>query len=81
MVTRNAAGRRRLRSSPAVWRADGVQKSGAGSPQALLHHDVPQLAQVGLGDGVVRLQLQRSQVIGFSVLQLPVEVEDGSQVH
>lgn len=55
--------------------------SRPGGPQALLLHDVPQLPQVGLRDGVVRFQLQGPEVISFSVLQFPVEVQDGSQVH
>lgn len=59
----------------------GGGRSGAHGPQALFLHDVPQLPQVGLGDGVVGLQVKRSEVIGFGLLQLAVEVEDGSQVH
>lgn len=59
----------------------GGGRSGAHGPQALFLHDVPQLAQVGLGDGVIGLQIERSEVIGFGFLQLAVEVEDGSQVH
>lgn len=62
-----------------------VEGVGGGSrahgPQALFLHDVPQLAQVGLGDAVVGFQIKRSEVIGFGFLQLPIEVEDGSQVH
>lgn len=58
-----------------------VGGSGAHGPQALFLHDVPQLAQVGLGDAVVGFQVKRAEVIGFGFLQLPVEVEDGSQVH
>lgn len=57
----------------AGWRANS-QPHG---PEALFLHDVPQLAQVGLGDGVVWLQLQSSQVVGLRLLQLPVEMENG----
>ncbi|TNN52286.1 hypothetical protein EYF80_037513 [Liparis tanakae] len=42
-------------------------------------HCRPELAQVGLGDAVVRLQSERSEVIGFGFSQLPVEVEDRPQ--
>lgn len=55
--------------------------SRSGGPQALFLHDVPQLAQVGLSDGVIGFQLKGPEVICFSVLQFPVEVQDGSQVH
>ena len=50
-------------------------------PEPLPLHDVPQLAQVGLGDGVVRFELQRSQVVGLGFRELPVQVEDGTEVH
>lgn len=56
-------------------------RSAARCPQALFLHDVPQLTQVGLGDGVIRFQLKCPEIIGFSFLQLPVEVEDRPQVH
>lgn len=55
--------------------------SRSGGPQALFLHDVPQLTQVGLSDGVVGFQLQGPEVICFGVLQFAVEVQDGSQVH
>lgn len=55
--------------------------SGLGSLQALLFHDVPELAEVGLRDDVVRLELQRPQVVGLGLLQPAIEVQDGSQVH
>ena len=70
---------------PQVWRTDGRWagrgSSGAHGPQALFLHYVPQLTQVGLGDGVIRFQFKCSEVIGFSLLQLSVEVEDRPQVH
>lgn len=55
--------------------------SRSGGPQALFLHDVPQLTQVGLSDGVVGFQLQGPEVICFGVLQFAVEMQDGSQVH
>lgn len=48
--------------------------SGVGGPQALLLHDVPELAQVGLCDGVIWLQLQCSQVVGFGLVQFTIKV-------
>lgn len=59
----------------------GEMRLGAHGPQALFLHDVPQLTQVGLGDGVIGFQFKCSEVIGFSFMQLPVEVEDRPQVH
>lgn len=56
-------------------------RSRSGGPQALFLHDVPQLPQVGLSDGVIRFQLKGPEVICFSVLQFPIEVQDGPQVH
>lgn len=50
-------------------------------PQPLPLHDVPELAQVGLGDDVVGLEPQRPQVVGLGLGQPPVEVEDGAEVH
>lgn len=50
-------------------------------PESLPLHDVPQLAQVGLGNDVVRLELQRTQVVGLRFGKLPVQVEDGTEVH
>lgn len=55
--------------------------SRSGGPQALFLHDVPQLTQVGLSDGVIGFQLKGPEVICFSVLQFPVEVQNRSQVH
>lgn len=49
--------------------------------QSLPPHDVPKLAKVGLRDGVVGFELQRAQVVGLRLGQLPVQVEDGAQVH
>lgn len=51
------------------------------APESLPLHDVPQLAQVGLGYGVVGLELQRAQVVGLRSGELTVEVEDGAEVH
>lgn len=51
------------------------------APESLPLHDVPKLAQVGLGDGVVGLELQRAQVVGLCFSELTVEVEDGAKVH
>lgn len=51
------------------------------APESLPLHDVPKLAQVGLGDGVVGLELQRAQVVGLRFGELTVEVEDGAEVH
>lgn len=50
-------------------------------PEPLPLHDVPQLAQVGLGDDVVGFELQRTQVVGLRLGKLPVQVEDGAEVH
>lgn len=49
--------------------------------QALFLHDVPQLAQVGLGNGIVRFELQGSQVIGFSLLKFAIQMKDSTKVH
>lgn len=51
------------------------------SPESLPLHDVPQLAQVGLGDEVVRFELQSSQVVGLRFGEFSVQVEDGAEVH
>lgn len=63
------------------WQIGELLLSGARGPQALFLHDVPQLAQVGLGDDVIGFQVQRSEVIGFCLLQFPIEVENRPQVH
>lgn len=55
--------------------------SGLGGLQALLFHDVPQLAEIGLSDDVIWLELQSPQVVGLSFLEPAVEMEYGSQVH
>lgn len=52
--------------------------SRSGGPQALFLHNVPQLTQVGLSDGVIGFQVKGPEVICFSVLQFPVEVQDRS---
>lgn len=44
-------------------------------------HDVTKLAQVGLRDCVVGFELQRAQVVGLRLGELPVQVEDGAEVH
>lgn len=49
--------------------------------QSLPLHDVPQLAKVGLCDGVVGFELQRAQVVGLRLGEFPVQVEDGAEVH
>lgn len=51
-----------------------VLVSGLGGLQALLFHDVPQLAEIGLSDGIVWLELQSPQVIGLSLLESPIEM-------
>lgn len=51
------------------------------SPDPLPLHDVPQLAQVGLGDDVVGFELQGTQVVGLRLGKLSVQVEDGTEVH
>ena len=51
------------------------------NPEPLPLHDVPQLAQVGLGDDIVRFELQRAQVVGLRFGEFPVQVEDGAEVH
>ena len=61
--------------------AAGSSCAGRLSPEPLALHDVPQLAQVGARDAVVGLELQRPQVLGLRLRQLPVQVEDGAQVH
>lgn len=61
-----------------AWRELNTVSSRSAGPQALFLHDVPQLTQVGLSDGVIGFQLKGPEVIGFSVLQLPVEVQDRS---
>lgn len=55
-----------------------VLVSGLGGLQALLFHDVPQLAEIGLSDGIVWLELQRPQVIGLGLLESPIEMENGA---
>ena len=50
-------------------------------PEPLPLHDVPQLAQVGLGDDIIRFQLESMQVVGLRFRKLPVQVEDGPEVH
>lgn len=49
--------------------------------QSLPLHDVPKLAKVGLCDGVVGFELQCAQVVGLRLGELPVQVEDGAEVH
>lgn len=51
------------------------------SPESLPLHDVPQLSQVGLGNDIIRFELQRTQVIGLCFRKFPVQVEDGTEVH
>lgn len=51
-----------------------VLMSGLGGLQALLFHDVPQLAEIGLSDGIIWLELQSPQVIGLSLLESPIEM-------
>lgn len=48
--------------------------SGLGGLQALLFHDVPQLAEIGLSDDIIRLELQSPQVVGLSLLESPIEM-------
>lgn len=55
--------------------------SGLGGLQTLLLHDVPQLAEIGLSDNIIWLELQSPQVVGLSLLEPAVEMEYGSQVH
>ncbi len=58
-----------------------MSKSRSHGPQALFFHDVPQLPQVGLSDGIVRLQLQGSQIIGLRFLSLPLRWRIAPRVH
>ncbi len=51
------------------------------NPESLPLHDVPQLAQVGLGDDVVRFELECAQVVGLRLRKLSIQVEDGAEVH
>lgn len=48
--------------------------SGLGGLQALLFHDVPQLAEIRLSDGIIWLELQSPQVVGLSLLESPIEM-------
>lgn len=48
--------------------------SSLGGLQALLFHDVPEFAEIGLRDDVVRLEPQRPQVVGLGLLESPIEV-------
>lgn len=59
----------------------GPPVSSLGGLQALLFHDVPEFAEIGLCDDVIRFELQRPQVVGLSLLESSIEVQDGSQVH
>lgn len=54
-----------------------VHVSGLGGLQALLFHDVPQLAEIGLGDDIIWLELQSPQVVGLSLLETPIEMQNG----
>lgn len=44
-------------------------------------HDIPQLAQVGLGNGIVRLELKSMQIVCLCLWKLPIEVQDSTKVH
>lgn len=44
-------------------------------------HDFPEFVQIGLRDEIVRFEPQRTQVVGFSLCKLSIEMEDGSEVH
>lgn len=50
-------------------------------PESLPLHDIPKLAQVGLGDDIVGFELQRAQVVGLGFGEFAIEVEDGAEVH
>lgn len=50
-------------------------------PESLPLHDIPKLAQVGLGDDIVGFELQCTQVVGLRFREFTVEVEDGAEVH
>lgn len=50
-------------------------------PESLPLHDIPQLAQVGLGDDIVGFELQCTQVVGLRFREFTIEVEDGAEVH
>lgn len=52
----------------------GPPVSSLGGLQALLFHDVPEFAEIGLRDDVVRLEPQRPQVVGLGLLESPIEV-------
>lgn len=51
--------------------------SGLGGLQTLLFHDVPQLAEIRLSDDIIWLELQGPQVVGLSLLQSPIEMQNG----
>lgn len=84
VVFTRPAGHRELGADPPPHQSSRVALLrpllGSG-PESLPLHDVPKLAQVGLGDGVVGLELQRAQVVGLRFGELTVEVEDGAEVH
>ena len=51
------------------------------SPESLPLHDVPQLAQVGLGNDIIRFELECAQVVGLCFGKFPIQVENGTKVH
>lgn len=50
-------------------------------PESLPLHDVPKLAQIGLGNDIVRFELERTQVVGLGFGEFTIEVKDGAEVH
>lgn len=51
------------------------------SPESLPLHDVPQLAQVGLSNDIVRFELQCTQVVGLCFGKFPIQVKNGAKIH
>lgn len=76
-----AAGNRRPSTPTQSSKVTPLQGQLALDPKPLPLHDVPQLAQVGLGDDVVGLEPQRTEIVGLGLGQLAVKVEDGAEVH
>lgn len=50
-------------------------------PESLPLHDVPKLAQIWLGNDIVRFELECTQVVGLGFGEFTIEVKDGAEVH
>lgn len=58
-----------------------LQRSSSSGSQTLFLHDIPEFVEVGLSDEVVWFELQRTEVVALSFLQLPIKMEDGPEIH